>query len=104
MSETALSLVIAIITSSAFTAVVQRLMSKKDDVRELMNRCDKLMKKTDVQADALAMLAENLLTMVDALHKKGVLNGESEHVRQSIVRYLLSCTEDTFYLQKNQKK
>lgn len=104
MSETALSLIIAIVTSSAFTAVVQRLMSKKDDVRELMSRCDKLMKKTDTQADALAMLAENLLTMVDALHKKGVLNGESEHVRQSIVRYLLACTEDTFYLQKNQKK
>lgn len=100
MSETAISLFIAIITSSAFTAVVQRLLSKKDDVRELIARCDRLMKKTDTQADALAMLAENLLTMVDALHEKGVLNGESEHVRASIIRYLLSCTEDTFYLQK----
>ena len=39
-------------------------------------------------------MTEGFVVLLDALHKKGMVNGESEHVRKSMNDYLLKNTKN----------
>ena len=90
--------VVAVISSGAFTAFAQWFFRRNDDVQTLNKRCDSVIRNCNDQAEALSVLVEALSIMLEAMHAKGLINGESEHVRQSINNYLLLCTKTSLHM------
>ena len=93
---------VALLSSGAFTAIVNKILSRKSDVSTLSKSCSELIKNCDRQAEGLSVVMESLEILLEAMHEKGLVNGESEHVRQSINNYLMTCTERGLYM--SQKK
>ena len=92
---------VALLSSGAFTAIVNKILSRKSDVSTLSKSCSDLIKNCDRQAEGLSVVMESLAILLEAMHEKGIVNGESEHVRQSINNYLMTCTERGLYMSKN---
>ena len=94
-------ILVAVLSSGAFTAIVNKLLSHKSDVSTLSKSCSDLIKNCDRQAEGLSVVMESLEILLEAMHEKGIVNGESEHVRQSINNYLMTCTERGLYMSQN---
>ena len=92
---------VALLSSGVFTAIVNKILSRKSDVSTLSKSCSDLIKNCDRQAEGLSVVMESLAILLEAMHEKGIVNGESEHVRQSINNYLMTCTERGLYMSKN---
>ena len=92
---------VALISSGAFTAIVNKILSRKSDVTTLSKLCSDLIKNCDRQAEGLSVVMESLAILLEAMHEKGIVNGESEHVRQSINNYLMTCAERGLYMSQN---
>ena len=92
---------VAVLSSGAFTAIVNKILSRKSDVSTLSKSCSELIKNCDRQAEGLSVVMESLSILLEVMHGKGLINGESEHVRQSINNYLMTCTERGLYMSQN---
>lgn len=95
---------VAVLSSGAFTAIVNKILSRKSDVSTLSKSCSELIKNCDRQAEGLSVVMESLEILLEAMHEKGLVNGESEHVRQSINNYLMTCTERGLYMSQKKGK
>lgn len=79
--------VTALITSGALSSVVMYFVKRRDRINDLE-------KAVSRQGEGIAVLTEGFVVLLDALHKKGMVNGESEHVRKSMNDYLLKNTKN----------
>lgn len=95
---------VALLSSGAFTAIVNKILSRKSDVSTLSKSCSDLIKNCDRQAEGLSVVMESLEILLEAMHEKGIINGESEHVRQSINNYLMTCAERGLYMSQEKEK
>ena len=77
----------ALITSGALSSVVMYFVKRRDRINDLE-------KAVSRQGEGIAVLTEGFVVLLDALHKKGMVNGESEHVRKSMSDYLLKNTKN----------
>ena len=77
----------ALITSGTLSSVVMYFMQRRDRINDLE-------KAVSRQGEGIAVLTEGFVVLLDALHKKGMVNGESEHVRKSMSDYLLKNTKN----------
>ena len=89
---------VAVLSSGAFTAIVNKILSRKSDVTTLSKSCSELIKNCDRQAEGLSVVMESLAILLEVMHEKGLVNGQSEHVRQSINNYLMTCAERGLYM------
>lgn len=89
---------VAVLSSGAFTAIVNKILSRKSDVSTLSKSCSELIKNCDRQAEGLSVVMESLAILLEVMHEKGLVNGQSEHVRQSINNYLMTCAERGLYM------
>ena len=89
---------VAVLSSGAFTAIVNKILSRKSDVTTLSKSCSDLIKNCDRQAEGLSVVMESLAILLEVMHEKGLVNGQSEHVRQSINNYLMTCAERGLYM------
>lgn len=92
---------VAVLSSGAFTAIVNKILSRKSDVNTLSKSCSELIKNCDRQAEGLSVVMESLAILLEVMHEKGLVNGQSEHVRQSINNYLMTCAERGLYMSQN---
>lgn len=88
-----ISIVVALISSGTISSVLIAWMKRRD-------RTIRLSKNANRQADGLVVITETLLDLVDALHEKEIINGQSEHIRKRLQDYLLECTEKGLYMKK----
>ena len=95
---------VALLSSGAFTAIVNKILSRKSDVSTLSKSCSDLIKNCDRQAEGLSVVMESLEILLEVMHEKGIINGESEHVRQSISNYLMTCAERGLYMSQDKGK
>ena len=95
---------VAVLSSGAFTAIVNKILSRKSDVSTLSKSCSELIKNCDRQAEGLSVVMESLSILREVMHGKGLINGESEHVRQSINNYLMTCAERGLYMSQKKEK
>ena len=90
-----LPLVTSLLASGGVSGVLMYYLRKKDRVAQLE-------KITDRQAEGIAVMTEAFLVLIEALHKRGLVNGESEHIRRDLEEYLLKCTENGLYTKKEE--
>lgn len=95
---------VAVLSSGAFTAIVNKILSRKSDVSTLSKSCSELIKNCDRQAEGLSVVMESLAILLEVMHEKGLVNGQSEHVRQSINNYLMTCAERGLYMSQEKGK
>lgn len=95
LEEIFLPVVIALISSGTVSSILIAWMKRRD-------RTLRLSKNANRQADGIVVITETLLDLVDALHEKGVINGQSEHIRRRLHGYLLECTEKGFYMKSDE--
>ena len=94
----AVPLVVAVLSSGAFTAIINKHIERKNDTAKLAKRCDAVIRNCDRQAEGLSVVMESMALLLEVMHEKGLVNGESEHVRSSINNYLMTCTERGLYM------
>lgn len=94
----AVPLVVAGLSSGAFTAIINKHIERKNDIAKLAKRCDAVIRNCDRQAEGLSVVMESMALLLEVMHEKGLVNGESEHVRSSINNYLMTCTERGLYM------
>lgn len=96
--------IVAVISSGALTAVINNRSHRKDELARLESMCKSFMKNCDRQAEGLSVVMESMAVLLEVMHERGLVNGESEHVRQSINSYLMTCTERGLYMTEEKKK
>lgn len=88
---------VALLTSGTISSVLMWYLKRTDKV-EALNKI------SDRQAEGIAVLTEGFLVLLEALHRSGIINGESEHVRKDIELYLLKNTKNGLYTRKDKEK
>lgn len=94
--ETCMPFFVALVTSGTVSSLLMFYLKRTDKV-ETLNKI------SDRQAEGIAVLTEGFLVLLEALHKSGVINGESEHVRKDIEAYLLKNTQNGLYTRRGDK-
>ena len=94
----AVPLVVAVLSSGAFTAIINKHIERKNDIAKLAKSCDAVIRNCDRQAEGLSVVMESMELLLEVMHEKGLVNGESEHVRSSINNYLITCAERGLYM------
>lgn len=79
--------VTALITSGTLSSVLLYFIKRRD-------RLEDLEKSVARQGEGIAVLTEGFVVLLEALHRQGIVNGESEHVRKSMNDYLLKNTKN----------
>ena len=87
----AVPVIVAVLSSGAFSAMINKRIERKNDIAKLAKNCDR-------QAEGLSVVMESMELLLEVMHEKGLVNGESEHVRSSINNYLMTCTERGLYM------
>lgn len=95
ISVVLIPLLVAFVSSSGVAGVVLYFLKRKDGFYNVK-------KVTDRQAEGIAVIIEGFVLLLEALHKKGVVNGESEHIRRDLEEYLLKCTRAGLYTKKSE--
>lgn len=92
IKELAIPVIVALITSSSVGGIITFYIKKNDKV-------SKLVKYTNRQAKGINVMIETMMLLIDCLHKKGVINGESVPIRQKLTDYLLDNTEQGLFME-----
>lgn len=96
IKELLIPILTSLIASGGVSGIFMYYLKKKDRVSQLE-------KITDRQAEGIAVMTEAFLVLIEALHKRGLVNGESEHIRQDLEDYLFKCTENGLYVKREDK-
>ena len=94
----AVPVIVAVLSSGAFSAMINKRIERKNDIAKLAKSCDAVIRNCDRQAEGLSVVMESMSVLLEAMHEKGLVNGESEHVRSSINNYLMTCAERGLYM------
>lgn len=79
--------IVAILSSSGVGAIVLYVMKKRD-------RTEDIARALQEQKEGIAVLTEGFSFLLDTLHEKKIINGESEHIRKDFNKYLLNCAKE----------
>ena len=90
--------IVAVLSSGVFSAMINKRIERKNDIAKLAKSCDAVIRNCDRQAEGLSVVMESMAVLLEAMHEKGLVNGESEHVRSSINNYLMTCAERGLYM------
>lgn len=90
--------VVAVLSSGAFSAIINKRIERRKDIAKLAKSCDAVIRNCDRQAEGLSVVMESMALLLEVMHEKGLVNGESEHVRSSINNYLMTCAERGLYM------
>ena len=83
-------IVVALLSSGSVAGLITFFLKRPDKVEEIR-------KNNDRQAEGIAVITEGFVLLLDALHKRGLINGESEHIRADLDAYLLKCAKAGLY-------
>ena len=75
----------SIIGSIGSSSVLLYLLRRKDRVEDLVRHNDRI-------AEGLALQSEAMVFVLDALHEKGIVNGNSDGIRSRVNEYMRNCT------------
>lgn len=79
--------VVAFLSSSGVGAIVLYILKRRDKTEDIT-------KALQEQKEGIAVLTEGFSFLLDTLHEKKIINGESEHIRKDFNRYLLQCVKN----------
>ena len=96
----AVPVIVAVLSSGAFSAMINKRIERKNDIAKLAKSCDAVIRNCNTQAEGPSVVMESMAVLLEAMHEKGLVNGESEHVRASINNYLMTCTERGLYMKE----
>lgn len=88
-------IVVALVSSGSVSGLVLYFLKRHDKIEDIR-------KNNDRQAEGIAVLTEGFALLLEALHKRGLINGESEHIRKDLDAYLLKCAKNGLYSKKEQ--
>lgn len=79
----------SVIGSIGSSSVVVYLLKRKDKVESLAEHNNRI-------AEGLALQSEAVIMMLDALHDKGIVNGNGQQMKQKINDYLMKNTANGY--------
>lgn len=94
---------VALISSGMLTTLINKKSRHQADVDRIAAVCDKVIKNCDRQAEGLSVVMESMSMLLEVMHERGIVNGESEHVRQAINTYLMACAERGLYMSETKR-
>lgn len=89
MLEVMLVFIGGVIGSLSSSGVIMHLMKRHDKVEELVEKNNRI-------AEGLALMSECEIMMLDALHDKGIVNGNGENMRSRIQEFMLKNTNNGY--------
>lgn len=81
----------SLIGSIGSSSVLLYLLKRKDRVEELAERNNRI-------GEALNLVMETQVLLIDTLREGGVLNGEGKAMKEKIEDYLATCTKKGFMI------
>lgn len=75
----------SVIGSIGSSSIVLYLLRRRDKVEELVTHNNRL-------AEGMALQSEAVIMMLDAMHDKGIVNGNGQQMKQKINDYLMRNT------------
>lgn len=75
----------SVIGSIGSSSIVLYLLKRRDKVEELVTHNNRL-------AEGMALQSEAVIMMLDAMHDKGIVNGNGQEMKQKINDYLMRNT------------
>lgn len=81
----------SVIGSIGSSSVVLYLLKRRDTVEELTIHNNRL-------GDAVNLLMETEIMLIDILHENKIINGDGAKLRQKIEDYLSECTKKGFFV------
>lgn len=81
-----LAVLTALLSCGGTSAIVLYRLKRKDKVEQLLRTVER-------QSEGIACLVRSQVLIAEVLHAKGMINGESEKIRQQLQEYLVSCTQ-----------
>lgn len=79
----------SVIGSIGSSSIVLYLLRRRDKVEELIERNNRI-------AEGLGLQSEAVIMMLDALHEKGITNGNGDRMKQKINDYLMKNTNSGY--------
>lgn len=81
----------AVIGSMSSSSVLLHILKRKDVTEKLVVKNNRL-------GEAVNLLLETEMVLIDALHNAKIINGDGESVKKKIEDYLTECTKNGFML------
>lgn len=79
----------SVIGSIGSSSIVLYLLKRRDKVEELVTHNNRL-------AEGMALQSEAVIMMLDAMHDKGIVNGNGQQMKQKINDYLMRNTANGY--------
>lgn len=79
----------SVIGSIGSSSIVLYLLKRRDKVEELITHNNRL-------AEGMALQSEAVIMMLDAMHDKGIVNGNGQQMKQKINDYLMKNTANGY--------
>lgn len=79
----------SVIGSIGSSSIVLYMLKRRDKVEELVRHNDRI-------AEGLALQSEAVIMMLDAMHDKGIVNGNGTAMKQKIHDYLMKNTANGY--------
>lgn len=79
----------SVIGSIGSSSIVLYLLKRRDKVEELITHNNRL-------AEGMALQSEAVIMMLDAMHDKGIVNGNGQAMKQKINDYLMKNTANGY--------
>ena len=79
----------SVIGSIGSSSIVLYLLKRRDKVEELVTHNNRL-------AEGMALQSEAVIIMLDAMHDKGIVNGNGQQMKQKINDYLMRNTANGY--------
>lgn len=79
----------SVIGSIGSSSIVLYMLKRRDKVEELVTHNNRL-------AEGMALQSEAVIMMLDAMHDKGIVNGNGQAMKQKINDYLMKNTANGY--------
>ena len=97
------TIIVALISSGSVTTLITRYFSKHNKVNELENRLEDITKVINRQGEAVQALLHSNMELLNVLHDKGTINGESQHLRDEFAHYMYDSQAKGFKVKEKKK-
>lgn len=89
LAQWVFALVTSLLSCGGTSAIILYRLKRKDKV-------ERLVKVVSRQSEGIGCLVKSQIMLTEALHQKGLLDGEAERIRKQLQEYLLECTGSGF--------
>lgn len=94
------TILIALISSGGVTAVITRYLEKHSKIHNLEAQIADINKVLDRHGEALEALVHCQMELLNVLHEKGTINGESQKLRETFSDYIYDSQAKGFKAKK----